>query len=388
MSKQFLLIRFFEDGGAEWGRFAEGGECLEGPHAGLPESSDVGESRVVALAPGESVLLTEASVPTRNPGKLRRALPYAVEDRLVGDVSHQHVVPGEPRTDGRVPAAVVARQRLSGWLAQLGNAGVQPDALVPEPLALPRGNERATVLLERQRILARTGAFAGFACEAELVSALGPPWEADALDAYSTPDAARPQDGIGQPRALDGPVLGLLARGVREAGLDLLAGDFRPGRRARAGRRLWVAAATLALAWGVLELSLLGADYLRLKSVNDTLDQRIESVFRETFPDQPVRDPAAQMRQQLAQRGDRETVALDMLRRVAPVLDDAVNVRLESLEYREGQLLVAVQADDIGALDALRHAMAASGPFRVELASASATEAGVDGRLTVSGAGA
>lgn len=386
MSKQLLLIRFFEGGGAEWGRFAEAGECLAGPHAGLPESSDVGESRVIALAPGESVLLTEASVPTRNPGKLRRALPYAVEDRLVGDVSHQHVVPGEAGTDGRVPAAVVARQRLSGWLAQLGDAGIQPDAMVPEPLALPRADDRVTVLLEGQRVLARTGAFAGFACEAGLAAALGPPWEADVLDAYCTPEAAGPPEGIGQ--QLDGPALGLLARGAREAGLDLLAGEYRPGRRARAARRLWVAAATLALGWGVLELSLLGADYLRLKSVNDTLDQRIESVFRETFPEQPVRDPAAQMRQQLAQRGGRDTVALDMLRRVAPVLDGAVNVRVKSLEYREGRLLVAVEADDIGALDALRHAMAASGPFRVELASASATEAGVDGRLAVSGAGA
>lgn len=388
MSKQLLLIRFFDDDGAEWGRFAEDGECLEGPRAGLPAASDAGDSRIVVLAPGEAVLLTEASVPTRNPGKLRRALPYAVEDRLVGDVTAQHVVPGPPEGDGSVPAAVVARRRLSGWLEQLGSHGLEPDAMIPEPLALPRDDARATVLLEGRRAVARTGALAGFACEADLLPALGPPWEPGALDAYRSADAAAPPEVVQDARELRGPPLGLLAQGAESAGLELLAGEYRLGRRARAGRRLWVAAAALALAWGVLELSLLGADYLRLQAANENLDARIESVFRETFPDQPVRDPAAQMRQQLARQGSRDAGALEMLRSVAPVLDGAVNVQLESLEYREGRLLLAVRANDIGALDALRNAVSASGPFRVELASASATESGVDGRLAISGAGA
>lgn len=388
MNKQLLLIRFFDDGGAEWGRFGEDGECLEGPREGLPEPSDVGESRVVALAPGEAVLLTEVVVPTRNPSKLRRALPYAVEERLVGDVADQHVVPGVPDRDGRVSAAVVARHRLSGWLDRLGGAGLEPEALYPESLALPLEDGHTVVLLEDGRSLVRTGAEAGFACEAELLPVLGAPREADGLTAYHTAGAGHPEPFPGRARELDGPALGLLARGVGRAGMDLLQGEYRPRRRVHAGRRLWAAAAGLALAWGVLELSLLTADYFRLKAANEAVDTRIERVFRETFPDQPLRDPTAQMRQQLALHGARDAAALDMLRRVAPVLDRAVNVRLESLEYREGRLLVAVRADDIAALDALRNAVTASGPYRVELASASATESGVDGRLAITGAGA
>ncbi len=381
------MIRFFDDGGAEWGRFGVDGVCLEGPHAGLPGGSDAGESRVIVLAPGEAVLLTEAAVPTRNPAKLRRALPYAVEERLVGDVSAQHVVAGRPGADGRVPAAVVSRQRLTGWLEQLREAGLEPDAVVPEPLALPRQEGRATVLLEPDRVLARTGAHAGFACEAGLLAAFEAPWEPEALDGYHAPGTVHASGNVPEARELDGPALALLARGAADAGLDLLRGEFRLGRRAREGRRIWMAAAVLVLAWGVLELSLLGADYFRLRAANETLDARIESVFRDTFPEQPVRDPAAQMRQQLALTGTGDAGALDLLRRVAPVLDGAVNIRLQSLEYREGRLLVAVRADDIGALDALRNAVAASGPFQVELASASATESGVDGRLAITGVG-
>lgn len=388
MNKQLLLIRFFDDGGAEWGRFGEDGECLQGPQAGLPAASDVGEGRVVVLAPGEAVLLTDAAVPTRNPSKLRRALPFAVEARLVGDVTAQHVVPGRPDADGRVPAAVVARQRLEAWMDRLQEAGLEPDALYPEPLALPGEAESDTVLLERGRAVVRTGTRAGFACEADLLPVLVPSWNTAALTVYRTPDAAGIVDGARDARELDIPALCLLAKGVDSAGLDLLQGEYRPRRRARSGRRLWAAAAALALAWGVLELGLLTADYFRLRAANDAVDARIESVFRETFPDQPVRDPTAQMRQQLALRGARDAAALDLLRTLAPVLDRAVNIRLESLEYREGRLLVGVHANDIAALDALRNAVSASGPYRVELASASATESGVDGRLAISGAGA
>lgn len=386
MTKSLLLIRFFEDAAPEWGRFDADGRLLDGPREGLPSPEDAGDARVVVLAPGEAVLLTSAHVPTRNPGKLRRALPFALEDRLVADVSAQHVAAGTPAGDGRVPAAVVARARLDAWLARLDEAGLEPDALVPEPLALPRDGDGTVLLFEGARAVARTGPDAGFACEAQLLPALEVPGAGEAVTAYRDAEAGPPPDGI-EARVLDGPVLGLFARGQGDA-IDLLQGEYRPRRGVRGGRRLWAAAAALVLAWGVLELSLLTADYFRLRAANETVDARIESVFRETFPDQPVRDPAAQMRQQLTLRGQRHAGALDMLRRVAPVLDGAVNVRVESLEYREGGLVVALRANDIQALDALKNAVAASGPYRVELVSANATESGMDGRLSIQGGGA
>lgn len=385
MAKTALLIRLRDDGSSEWARVADDGRLLDGPREGLPAVADAGEDRIVALAPGEAVLLTEATVPTRNPAKLRRALPYALEDGLVGDVTEQHVAAGPPGPEGRVAAAVVARQRLDGWLARLAEAGLEPDAMVPEPLALPLDGDGATVLFEDGRAVARIGARDGFACETSLLGALE---TLPGTRAYRAPGADEPPAEYRPTRSLDEPVLQWLAGGAGERPLDLLQGEYRPRRRGRAARRLWVAAAALVLAWGVLELGLLAADYLRLKQANERLDARVESVFRDSFPDQPVRDPVAQMRQQLGLMTDSGRGALDMLRGVAPVLDRAVNVRLESLEYRENRLTLDVRADNIGALDALRNALAASGPYSVELASATATENGVDGRLAVSGGGA
>lgn len=386
MSKTLVLVRFFDDDSAEWCRFDGDGRLLDGPREDLPPAAEAGDARVVILVPGEAVLLTSAKLPTRNPSKLRRALPFALEDRLVDDVTGQHVASGSTGPDGVVPAAVVARARLDEWLARLERAGLEPDAMVPEPLALPRDADGPTVLLEPGRAVVRTGEFAGFACESELLKTIGGELAPDEVRVFRAQGAALPE-GLGAGRELGEPVLQWLASGVTTSTLDLLQGDYRPRRRARAGRRLWATAAALVLAWGVLELAFAAADYWRLKSQNDALDERIETVFRETFPGQPVRDPPAQMQQQLGLLARNQASSVDMLRDVAPVLERAVNVRLEALEYRENRLLVRVRADNIGALDALRSALSASGPYTVELASATATESGVDGRLAVTGGG-
>lgn len=388
VNKTLVIIRFFDDDATEWGRFDGDGRLLDGPRGGLPPRDEAGDDRVVALAPGEAVLLTSASVPTRNPAKLRRALPYALEERLVGDVAGQHVAAGEPGGDGKVTAAVVARARLDGWLSRLDEAGVAPDALVPEALALPLEGAAPTVLLEGGRALVRTGRHAGFGCERELVPALLPEEERGAARVFRAADAGPPPGGLEPGSPLGATVLEWLAPQAADAAIDLLQGDYRPRRRARAGQRLWLAAALLVLAWGVLEVGMATADYLRLRSANEALDARIEAVFTETFPGQPVRDPVAQMRQQLGLLTRPGASPLALFRGVAPVLEQAVNVRLLSLEYRENGLTLAVEADNIGALDALRNALAASGAYRVELASASATEAGVDGRLVIEGGGA
>lgn len=363
---------------------------MDGPRSGLPSAADTGDARVIVLVPGEAVLLTSASVPTRNPVKLRRALPFALEDRLVGDVGQEHVAAGEPEPGraGAVPAAVVARRRLDAWLSRLAEAGLEPDAVLPEPLALPRHGNRATILLDDGRAVVRDAAFAGFACEAEALPALLDPARREGAVIRRATERDEAPGDPGDAPVLEEPVLAWLAPGASRLELDLLQGEYRPRRRIRAGRRLWLTAAALFLGWGVLEVALATADYLRLSAANDRLDRRIETVFSEAFPGQPVRDPAAQMRQQLGLLTGSSVSALDLLRGVAPVIERAVNVRLESLEYRESRLLLSVKADNIGALDALRNALAASGPYRVELAAATATEQGVDGRLVVTGAGA
>lgn len=389
MSARLLLIRFFEGGGSEWGLFGAGGARLEGPEDGLPPAGRAADARLVALAPGECVLLTDAAVPTRNPTRLRRALPYAVEDRLAADVETLHVAAGPRAPDGRVPVAVVARELLESWLSALRGAGLEPDALVPEPLALPASDAGHCVLLQGRRVVARLDHRRGFAGESGLLDAVAPvAGDVPVLDAGG--EATDPPGAWAElpRRDLDGPVLALYARVLDVDALNLLQGDYPPRRHAAGTGRLWRVAAVLALGWGVLELGLAASDVWRLERESERLNTRIEAVFTGTLPDARLVDPRAQMARHLETLAGGRGDALALIRRVAPALEEAAGVTVQALEYRSDELTLTLRAGSLAELDRLQVALSGRPGLRAELASAGATERGVDGRLTVRSTGA
>lgn len=386
MSEAMLLLRLFESGDAEWALFGADGGLLRGPARGMPDPGEASGARLVALVPGEQVLLTRARVPTRNPSRLRRALPYAVEDRLLGDADAQHVTAGTDDGGDGLPAAVVARSRMRAWLRQLADAGLEADAMIPEPLALPRPEvDGGIALLEDGRLVFRGADGTGFAGEASWAAGLA--GDAGAVVVYRAAGAG-PAEAFNdsEVREFDGPALAWLARGLG-GGIDLLQGEFRPTARGGVGR-LWRVAAALVLAWGVLELAFAGIDYWRLARASDRLESQIGAVFEQTFPGARVVDPRAQMAQRLAALGAPDGGALGLLRRVAPVLASRRDLSLESMEYRDGELTLALRAGSLADLDDLRNALAGQSGLRAELSSATASDEGVNGRLTITGAGA
>ncbi|WP_457817468.1 type II secretion system protein GspL, partial [Staphylococcus aureus] len=59
--------------------------------------------------------------------------------------------------------AVVARNRLDQWLEQFASAGLQPHALVPDVLSLPKPTDDAwPALADGEQLLVRTSEFNGF----------------------------------------------------------------------------------------------------------------------------------------------------------------------------------------------------------------------------------
>lgn len=391
MRKQTLLIRLFEGGAAEWGLFGAGGELLRGPGQGLPAREDAGEARVVVLAPGERVLLTEAVVPTRNPVRLRRALPYAVEDRLAADVDRVHVAGGVPDPEGRVPAAVVDRDLMAQWLTRLREVGLEPDALVPEPLALPAQPGSRTYLLEDGRVVARLGEDQGWAGEASLLAVCASATDDEATVYLAGEEAGEPPEAL-RDRArilrIDESALALMARGLTDDRLDLLQGDYTPRRAHEGAARLWRVAAALLLVWVALELIFTGADVWRLQRESERLESRIEAVFSDTFPGARVVDPRAQMAQRLSELAADGADALALLRQAAPALTGNGAVTLNSLEYRDGELILSVQAGSLADLDRLRSNLAARPGLHVEMGSATTGQDGAAGRLMVRGGAA
>ncbi|HEY0180373.1 MAG TPA: type II secretion system protein GspL, partial [Dokdonella sp.] len=265
-----LLLRLAADGALTWLRQA--GAAASASNVGAPPSSALAAAgEVVVFVPSEDVWLGETRLAARSRAQLAQALPFAVEDQLLGTLEELHFAAA--RGDGdHVGVAVVAKERMRAWLARLAEAGVRADVLVPESLALPLAPGRAGALIEDARAVVRLAPWSAFACmpaelpswlaQAEAGGALAP---LDVQDFRDAPALALPVEVASYRERQCDPLAALAAAWSapqRAPAANLLDGEFAPAHGAARGARAWRRAGALAAAVALLALLNLGADVL------------------------------------------------------------------------------------------------------------------------------
>ncbi|NNG12798.1 MAG: hypothetical protein HKM88_06070, partial [Halobacteria archaeon] len=174
--------------------------------------------------------------------------------------------------------------------------------------------------------------------------------------------------------------------------IDLLQGAYSRSREWVKLWRPWRITAALLLTGVVLTHAAKGVDYMGLKQQQAELNSRIETVFKEVFPDtRRVVNPRVQMQQQLEQmqrqRGGGSQF-ITLLARSGEVLRAAGDVDITGASFRAGRLDLDLTVASLQILDELKQTLAARG-LDVEIQSAT-TEAGqrVKSRLRIQGGGA
>ncbi|MEZ5476358.1 MAG: type II secretion system protein GspL [Thiolinea sp.] len=121
---------------------------------------------IILLIPGRDVLLTQVTLVTTNSRHLKQALPYALEENLVGDPADQHFV-WQARADSPhvFDVAVIRRDILKGWMELLKKHRVRARTILPDVFALPVSTDEHAVpviVQQGEQVWVRTGALSGF----------------------------------------------------------------------------------------------------------------------------------------------------------------------------------------------------------------------------------
>jgi general secretion pathway protein L len=387
------LIRLLDDDRAHWFALDRAGRTLSGPVDGFPQTA---AEDTVVLVPSSEVLLLAAPRVARQRRQLERAVPFAIEDRLVAPVEQAHVAVLDDGTADTVTVAVVAQARLAAWQARLAAHGIAPDRLLPEAWLLPC-ESGPTLLLDGANATlrhARAGAFSGTREEAgDWLEFLAERGEERALTVVSDAAAGELPAWVHGTRRVTsdaGTYLAARAADLPADSVGLLTGAFASRRRGVAGGRLWAWAAGLALAGiGIATLSM-ALERWQLDRQYAQQRVQMEALLRETLPDvQRIVDPRAQMLGELSRRSGQAAGggALAMLARVAPLLSGSGRYTLDALEYRSGTLDITLRGTDVATLDELRERIATLG-YPTELTSMVPGSNGVEGKLRVRGGGA
>jgi len=361
------------------------------------------ERSVIALAPGQDVVLAEPELPVRSGPRLAQVVPFALEEYLAGDVESFHFSVGRFSDDSRAPVAAVERQRLEGWISAFAEAGLAPQALYVETQCLPANPGKIVAVLENGRLLVQQPGSIPVALDAEplteafaLAGLEGDDRHVQLFVAQEDWDASR--DMIEALREVAGSLdvqllpdgaLPLLASvAVASPPLSLLTGRYAPRTGWAATWRRWRLVAGLAAALLLVHVSSQAWQYFSLASQEKRLDASIAETFKVAMPGvEKIVDPRRQMAQKLGGvGGDDPGSLLARLDRLAPAFASVPGVRIESMAWRDRKLDLRVSAPSGDLLTQLSSNAGQQG-LSFDVQSTTPREGGVEGVVSIAPAG-
>lgn len=329
---------------------------------------------VWALAPTSRLLLQTLALPVRGREALQRAVPYAMEESLPGELDDYHFTIGQRQPNKRIPVAAVSRSDLARWRAQLHELGFPAVPLLPACLALAWEPGYWTVAWGPGEISVRTGPWTGWGCEPEaLVPLLRRLW-GNADDPPATAlrviaDAAQFQELAALLPEIDmspwPPEQGW-QRPAREtvAGLALGGTGSAHDAAMHAILKRWRLPVAVAVLWGMAAAGYPTYQAIVLEQQRRQLTAQMEQLYRDTFPEaRRVVDPATQMALHLKRlrQGSGVDPLLRLLATVSAPLTGLPDYALEDLQYQNGVLELSVRTSDLAALEAVAPLLAQSG---------------------------
>ncbi|MDE2252170.1 MAG: type II secretion system protein GspL, partial [Gammaproteobacteria bacterium] len=356
------------------------------------------------LAPATEVLALEAELPARAGARAAQLVPYALEEQLANDIESQHFAIGPTTESGRTAVAVVARALLDDWLAQLAAAGIVPELLCSEAALLPRLAGYAVALLDGDMLLLAAGdggpplalsaPEGGFA--AALAAALGAAAPSTQLLLHASPgdwerraaeiEGARAQLGGLKAQLLgSGPLPWLAAQLQDAAPINLLQGRYLPRNTFSAGWARWRVAAALAGALLLLHAGSQLWSLRRLERAAGELDSQIIALAGPQFAgaSNSIRPRLeASLRDSNAAGG--RTGFLPALQSLAQAVGSTPGTRVQSLNFRDGQLQLKIRAGDARSIDRINQSLRAAG-WRAELTSSTSAGDGFEGNIELRG---
>lgn len=368
--------------------------------ASMPKADDC-----IAIVAAQLVLCIAHTLPKIKPSQLETALPLALEDKMLGDVGDQHVLPGAQTAEGKTLLYAMDKLYLRRFVDACAVAGQRLHRVVPEYCLLPAQRDEWALMWDGQQGWLAQDKYQGLALGQGDVrnapAALPLLWQMATTQprsirvhyALTSSDAQRVLPSWnGLPLVQGSELFDWRNARVTEAMPNLLWGKFAPAMRVhewlpKIRPLLWILLLGLtieALGYNALWWSLAHEKSQTLKAM--------DTVFQETFGQEvAVVDASLQMRRSLARARHAAGVTddadlLPLLDRVSAELAAQVGSQVTALRYAEGLLDIDLKMLSRSALEAFQMSLSQQG-LSVHVLEINEGGAGVEAHLRVASGG-
>jgi general secretion pathway protein L len=381
---------------------SESNPITRGAEARLDQVSSVTQNaHVIVLLPLQQMLLSTVNTRARKSKHLQKAIPFALEDEVADDIENLHFALGRRYGENDYPVAVIEKVTLDSVLETLASAGVYPDILTADVFALPFREGSWTILVEDDRALVRTSKFQGFTIDLHNLQQM---LTSSLRQAEITPSELNiyrcdsPQNGVKSftfpinTNELDDCPPGLFADGLDENEcINLLQGSYQKKDKKHRQFAPWKIAAILFGVWMGLSMVSVLIDHARFSKEEKRLDAQIEQELRQTFPDiQNVTAGNARIKMEARLRNFiADTTSnsyagfMELLALSGESMQQAGNITINTMNYRDGKLNVNVNSPDVQALDKVKQLLKTKNYF-ADIQSANTQGAIIEAQLVIS----
>jgi general secretion pathway protein L len=364
--------------------------------------------QAVLILPGHQTLFTQVSIPSRNRQRILQALPYALEDQFIEDIEQLHfAIPATLKPSEAIPVCAVSREKLSGLLETLRNAGIDVQQVCSGIQCLPFSEGQWTALLENDLVSIRTSASSGFTFDSNnLFEAFNialndehseQPEKITILDARSgeEPELLQLPEKLEElpveikPSSKD--ILEIYASNHNpQQAINLLQGRFALKKKRQFISRRWLPAAVVLIALTGIQLTSFIIEYTGLRKQTAAQQKQIEKLFKQALPDaRRMTGFKSRMQQRLKQLQDQSagsgTGFLELMASSGSIFRQYSSLKLTGVQYRQGMIDIELTIRDLQTLEAVKQNLSRSG-LKVEIRNANVSGNVVTGRLQVKGA--
>ena len=325
-----------------------------------------GNQAVTLFIPTREVLLTHTGLSTTNARQIRQALPFALEENLVGELEQQHFV-WQEASNGGLDVAVIEHERLGTWIAVLRQHKLRVRTILPDVFILPWSDGQPTIWQRNGQVWVRTGAHNGFSCPADaapiLIDGL---FEDDDTERSAQIYSDVPSQWANDLKAVAEPYPQRLTRRYMEdaLGLNLLKGY--QDKSVSVFQNHWkrwrpvVIAASLVLMIGA---GLQVMQTLQLKRQVDASNQHNLALFHALFPDiqgvtaQDIRSRTLSEMQKLNESSAKPSVKISPMPYLASIgksFQQDNRLKITELRIRNNKISLAFTAPDLQIVDKLQ----------------------------------
>ncbi len=337
--------------------------------------------KVVAYVSGANVISTQLELPTHQRQRIIQAVPYMLEDELIGEIEETHFAVSRKQIEGGYGVMVVSHRLMQHWSDLFKHTGVKVDAIYPDYLGLPLLNGDRLLYQSGEQILLRENRYTGHSLSSQLLP-------------HSVADITKYKKiMIGDVEAESNEEVisyttesAMWLEGVKNLpDFDLLQGEYNKSEQIGKRMLVWRSAAALLVLWLGILFAADVIEYNALSKQDQQIQTQIVAIYKQAFPNaRKIVNPRLQMEQQLnTLRSPQSGDGFDQLiTSAAPILGSNKDISLDGLRYKRQRLEVECQLKSLSDLDKLKEQFGKSG-LKMSVQSANSKGGAVEARFTV-----